>query len=554
MSKKYRMNSMIKLSNEVKDIKDKMNVTLNNKNIEISLLYLKALINSLYSNKKHYNKIIQQELLINNLSESIYNFFNIFYNNIGNKTLVKNNIISKHFSKFVRNINYINKYIFEGEGKFNEIKFNFNEKNNINNYWFVIDSVILLKNCINTNRHLFIKKYIKILLLFQFLEKISLNVCKFILEIYINIVRDLIIINNNYISFLDDLIDGIIDFIDKNENSDKNILSFIISLIVDIFLNNYKLKSKLQKSAIFLKLLNLKSREDISENYIMIINFLSNIYKNNITTNIIYKHIYKNGILDLNYYSNSICLLHNIIKKEYSDKKDNTNIQIRKGLYIKKNNPLIQNRVHFAQKEFTIIFSFRLINNDIDNEIIIFKFYENSIRDKNDIFLSLVLNKIGNKYQVKISNEKNVKIIDDLFILCESNYLVCISISQNNDKNMILYINSINADNNSKIIEKNNKINYKKYEIKFQSRYKAEMNIKLGEKNFEGIFGDFFILDKNLTEEEISNIFSLNGYYSYIAENINDKPDLINKFDNFYIIYKDFINYFQKCKNIIRKN
>ena len=222
------MNSIIKLSNEVKDIKDKMNVTLNNKNIEISLLYLKALINSLYSNKKHYNKIIQQELLINNLSESIYNFFNIFNNNIGNKTLVKNNIISKHFSKFVRNINYINKYIFEGEGKFNEIKFNFNEKININNYWFVIDSVILLKNCINTNRHLFIKKYIKILLLFQFLEKISLNVCKFILEIYINIVRDLIIINNNYISFLDDLIGGIIDFIDKNENSDKNILSFII--------------------------------------------------------------------------------------------------------------------------------------------------------------------------------------------------------------------------------------------------------------------------------------------------------------------------------------
>ena len=130
MSKKYRMNSMIKLSNEVKDIKDKMNVTLNNKNIEISLLYLKALINSLYSNKKHYNKIIQQELLINNLSESIYNFFNI-YNNIENKTSVKNNIIFKHFSKFIRNINYINKYIIEGEGKFNEIKFNFNEKNNI---------------------------------------------------------------------------------------------------------------------------------------------------------------------------------------------------------------------------------------------------------------------------------------------------------------------------------------------------------------------------------------------------------------------------------------
>ena len=548
MSKKYRMNSMIKLSNEVKDIKDKMNVTLNNKNIEISLLYLKALINSLYSNKKHYNKIIQQELLINNLSESIYNFFNIFYNNIGNKTLVKNNIISKHFSKFVRNINYINKYIFEGEGKFNEIKFNFNEKININNYWFVIDSVILLKNCINTNRHLFIKKYIKILLLSQFLDKISLNVCKLILEIYINIVRDLIIINNNYISFLDDLIGGIIDYIDKNENSDKNILSFIISLIIDIFLSNYKLRSKLQKSEIFLKFLNLKSREDKSENYIMIINFLSNIYKNNITTNIIYKYIYKNGILDLNYYSNSICLLHNIIKKEYSDKKDNTNIQIRKGFYIKKNNPLIQNRVYFTQKEFTIIFSFRLINNDIDNEIIIFKFYENSIRDKNDIFLSLVLNKIGNKYQVKISNEKNVKIIDDLFILSENNYLVCISISQNNDKNIILYINSINADNNSKIIEKNNKINYKKYEIKFKSRHKAEMNIKLGEKNFEGIFGDFFILDKNLTEEEISNIFSLNGYYSYIAENINDKIDLINKFDNFYMIKKDFINYFQKMK------
>ena len=107
------MNSMIKLSNEVKDIKDKMNVTLNNKNIEISLLYLKALINSLYSNKKHYNNIIQHELLINNLSEGIYNFLNIIYTNIENKTSVKNNIISKHFSKFVRDINYINKFFLK---------------------------------------------------------------------------------------------------------------------------------------------------------------------------------------------------------------------------------------------------------------------------------------------------------------------------------------------------------------------------------------------------------------------------------------------------------
>ena len=547
------MNSIIKLNDEVKERKDLTNIMSSNDTIEIQILNLKSLITKLYSKKKQYNEIIQNELLINNLTENKNNFFNIFYNVTHNNKHRKNNNTIKYFSKFVRNINYINKYCFENERRINDIKYNFSEKYNISNYWFVIDSIFLLKNCINANKHLFIKKYFKLLLLFQFLNKISLNVCKLILEIYINIIRDLIIINNNSVSFLDDLIGGMIDFLNKSQNGDKNILYFILSLIVECFLNDYRLKSYLQKSTIFLKLLNYKSSEDKYDNDIMIINFLSNIYKNNITTNILYNEIYKNGILDLNYYSNSISLLHSIINEEYSDKRDNINFRIRQGFYIKKNNPLIQNRIKFKQRDFTIIFSFRLINtdDDNDNEIILFKFFENPLRGKNDIFLSFVLTKKEDKYQIKILNDKNEKIIENLLILKEKDYLVCISITQNLEKNMALYINSINSDlipinDNTKNNEQNNKIKYDKYVIQFQNRHQVEMNIELGKKNFDGIIGDFFILNKNLTEEEISNVFSLNGYYPYIAENIEAKTDLINQFDNFYLIKKDLINYFQK--------
>ena len=220
---------------------------------------------------------------------------------------------------------------------------------------------------------------------------------------------------------------------------------------------------------------------------------------------------------------------------------------------INKNNPLIQKRIKFKQRDFTIIFSFRLINTDDnnDNEIILFKFFENPLRGKNDIFLSFVLTKKEDKYQIKILNDKNEKIIENLLILKEKDYLVCISITQNLEKNMALYINSINSDlipinDNTKNNEQNNKIKYDKYVIQFQNRHQVEMNIELGKKNFDGIIGDFFILNKNLTEKEISNVFSLNGYYPYIAENIEAKTDLINQFDNFYLIKKDLINYFQK--------
>ena len=108
--------------------------------------------------------------------------------------------------------------------------------------------------------------------------------------------------------------------------------------------------------------------------------------------------------------------MHNITKEKYSDKIDNINFRIRQGLYIKKNNPLINNRIKFKQRDFTFIFSFSLINIDYDNDnkIILFQFFENPIRGKNDIFLSFVLTKKEDKSQIKILKYKNERIIENL--------------------------------------------------------------------------------------------------------------------------------------------
>ena len=110
-----------------------------------------------------------------------------------------------------------------------------------------------------------------------------------IVEIYINIFADLILSNEINISFLEDLIEGMSDFLEKNKNEDVNILYFTMTIILGLISNNFQLKLKIQKSPMFLKLLNFKSGKDIYKKGDMLVNFLENIYKNNITTNMFLK-------------------------------------------------------------------------------------------------------------------------------------------------------------------------------------------------------------------------------------------------------------------------
>ena len=516
-------------------------ITSKNAIIKLSLQDLKNSINSLYSKKKQYNQIIQKELLMNKLSENIDKIFEIKH---------------KSFAQIIKNINYINNIFFDEEKKFEDYKIKFFDKYNITQFWFAIDSIFLLKKLINYNKHIFIKKYFIILLLLHYFEIISLNLFKLILEIYIKIIIDLIIIDDNNIYFLDDLISGLIDFLKRNRNEDKNILYFIISILTEFISDNDKLLHKFQKSTIFLKFLNYKSCEDKYENDVMLISFLFVLYKNNITTNIFFQEIYKYGILDLNYYSNSISLLSSILKEEYTDKMNYSKFIIRKGFYIYKNNPIFISNISIKKKELSIIFSFKLINEE-NNDITIFNFTEHSKNNKDNNLLSFLLCKNKNKvrnYFIKITSDKNEWTINEIQIMKGYDYIICITKGNSSSKNMelTLYINDVNDNNdslynnNKKNNEKNCGMPFRKFVHQLPNKNLDEVKLKLGEINFEGIIGDFFIMNKKLIDNDISYLFNLNSHYAIIAENIDVYPDLINHLNYFYLNKAENINHFKK--------
>jgi hypothetical protein len=105
--------------------------------------------------------------------------------------------------------------------------------------------------------------------------------------------------------------------------------------------------------------------------------------------------------------------------------------------------------------------------------------------------------------------------------------------------------NSSLKNKERKYSDKNGKIHFLHFENKFQYKERKQMKLILGEKNFEGIIGDFFIINKNLNDKDISQLLELNGNYSYIAENIDAKIDLIKDLDHFYSNKIEILTYFK---------
>ena len=256
------MNSIKISKNDENKEEENIKIILNKGNLILSFQDLINSINSLYSRKKQYNQIIPIEQLMKKLTENLDYFINFIYNDDKSEILYNKRNSRKYFAKLVRKINYINLYFFDDEQKFENLRYKFINKYNLRPFWIAIDSIILLKIYINNNEHISIKKYFKVLFLFRLLEIFSLNICKLILDFYINIIKDLIIINENNISFLDDLIEGLIEFLKRSQKEDKNILYFIISIFEGYISGNYNLKLKFQKSPVFLKFLNYQSSED----------------------------------------------------------------------------------------------------------------------------------------------------------------------------------------------------------------------------------------------------------------------------------------------------
>ena len=156
------MNSIEIIKKEAYNKNNVINNLLNNDSTKLTLKDIIKSINEVYFMKKQYEGIIKKELLINKLTNNIDNFFTKFNINNKYKRSIKNNILHKSFSKFTKNINYINSLFFVEENQFNEYSIKKFTRNNLNDTFFIIFSIILIKKCINYNEHIFIQKYSKI--------------------------------------------------------------------------------------------------------------------------------------------------------------------------------------------------------------------------------------------------------------------------------------------------------------------------------------------------------------------------------------------------------
>ena len=394
---------------------------------------------------------------------------------------------------------------------------------------------------------------------------LSLQTCKILFHFYINIFKDLILTESSqYLDYINDLIEGIIQFPYKiNEDDNNNIFNFIINLFEEYFVKNLDMKMKINKSYIWQKLLRNKmiSNNEEKQGMKLLTKFLVNIYKYNIDINFLFDNIYKYSATDLNYYINSLHFLSELFKTEEKRKKDFTNFHIKCGFYIPKNNPLILENIKFKENEFSLIFSFRIIKSEKnakqgkenEEEIILFNL-------SNNVHGNVVIRFIINKNKTVTIIYGNTKwALDKITIRDNKDYLVCLTQSYTSKKNkkLFFFINNVDKDKkelNTKANNKNNsKINKNVIEYDtFSSKssypyFESEMILELGKKNFNGIFGDFLIINKKLEENNISNLFNLNGYY-YLLGNINDQYDLINKLDNFYSENSDNIKAFKDSK------
>ena len=529
-------------------------------NIIIYFQKIKDIINKLFIEKRNYNEIKN----FHSFMSKIANKINSFYNKFNNKYALYNNEnkIMKYAIKLERNINFYFKIFCYSKHRNNFDKnIKINKLCNKKEYAILINSFFMLKKYINETNHLGLQKYLKLLFYFHHLGVISLIALKLIIEFYISIFSEIIIIKSHYLSYIDDLIESIITYPYQNEiDKANNLYNSIIVLFKEYFLGNVYIQLQLSKSPIWLKLLNIKIINNIDRDKLS--NFLVKIYKYNLTINFLFDNIYKQSVIDLNYYSNALNFLSALFKQEEITKKDYCNFYIKNGFYIPKNNPLILEKIKFKENEFSLIFSFKIINDSLekeknDEEIIIFNLSNNA---NGNIILKFIINK---DKTVNIIHANKEWKIDKLKIIENKDYLVCLTQSYPSFKStkFFFYINSINNNTkeknnlaNKNVIINNNNIKTKKEFIKYntfniQSSYPYfdnEMILELGKSNFNGIIGDFIIINRKINENDICNLFNLNGYYSYFVENTNDRYDLISKFDTFYIYNKENLNFFRK--------
>ena len=449
--------------------------------------------------------------------------------------IAKSNIFPKIFN---RKIEYINKLISLGR----KIKY----KKTLNSQNEAISKLIiyLINYNINNKQYLVNEKLLKSIILMIYWEIFPIKNFIFIINIFLDstinkIIQDKQVIDNPSLfnscplNFINDLFEALISIPRKYINNDIHIkLIDELIQILDLSLFSFPFNLELYKLPIWFKLLGNKILNlDIKSPslYNKLISFLVKIYKYNFQNLYYYNNFYEQSAISFDYYINSLDFLCELYKEEENSRL-NKKFKIKNGFYIYNNIPLTLDKIKFKTKAYSIIFSFKLtkiFNKDENTILLNLENYE-----QKKVILRFIINK--NNGFLKIIDGKNVEWNTNIPIILNKDYLVCVSQESKFFTKFDLSLND-------------NKIGYNNYTTKLIGfpDFEKNMILDLGKSNFEGIFGEVLIINKNIKIEDIYHIYNLKDNYANIITTINYKSDLTN-----YLKYKKYpdITFFQNLK------
>ena len=568
--------------------KDEFNLEFKEDNNHITISLIKSALENIEkqntkktatNNNKNYdsnsNKIFQDTKNVLNYIKVIDNIF--YY-------------ISKPNMKLYRLLKRNNNYTFKLASKssnsiFKKIKDNYIEP-------IIALFIKLLSLYINEKSHKNIKRLLVLIIRLIIDEIIPVNSLEFIIEIFVNIF--IIIVNENQDSnyslndepflFINDIIDSLLFFSKniKEKNLDNSIIIHIIDIFDKYLITPTYINISFRGSPIWLKFLEKnmisppaekdkktdvkfiedETNTDYSDSNNIINNdkkeenlqkkiyiFLIKIYKYDMKDEYFQNSIIPKGIVNLNYYTNSMNYLMELFKKEKEELNIDSSFKILNGFNLQKDTFLFLSNIRLKLNDFSIIFSFKInqVPKDIE-EISILNLYYKSVKSTLYIFLDK-----NNYLNIIFNGEKKwntfIKIKENIF------YLVCLSQTKKIIGNVYkLFINEKINEKEIKTLKeyrdlmetkeikddtiKNREVQETDCCYYYKKKYNGldlskEMNLELGKNNFIGIIGEFLIINKNLKRKNIHHLFNLKGNYSKVLSQIYNKYEILFPFDSF---------------------
>ena len=287
-------------------------------NTGLTFDFLNSTINNIIKTQKSNNGTNNNKFASVIVNEKI--FLSKIINNLFCKALV-----SKLYNKkYIRMIEYINKFIVSGK-KLNYFKLTYDNQGKINIFIFIY----MLRNNIVRHKNLLNTKIFRIIIAMAYNNIISIDDFILLNYIFLNaginllIKKEKIIDNNSLfkrsnLGFINDLFEALSTIPRKLITDDNHII--LIEKLVSLLDNNifnipYNLD--LNKLDVWMNLLSNKilSTESIDFSYDKIISFLVKVYKYNFNIKFLFKIIYEKSCISFDYYANSLDFLLSLLKK-----------------------------------------------------------------------------------------------------------------------------------------------------------------------------------------------------------------------------------------------